>query len=148
MRKKDSEKEESFQHFEIRTQGRFQVIEMDIVLWTGLLSCITEYIALIVVMIFVVDFFSYRSKKALFVASFYFFLLTIIHLVIADFVLQMFLSGALHHTRFVRSYSNILLALSIHVFFGLLILCINLGRIVPGAVSRIVSFRDQLRNQR
>lgn len=124
-----------------------RVIEMEIVFWTGLLSFITQYSAVIVITIFIVDFFSYRSKKALLIATFYFFLLLVINSVIANFLLQTYASGALHHVTFQHCYSNILLATSIHVFFGLLIFCLYLKSIALGAASLAVNVWNNVQNR-
>lgn len=125
----------------------FRVIEMDIVFWTGLLSSITQYSAVIVVTIFIVDFFSYRSKKALLIATFYFFLLLVILSAIANSLLQTYASGALHHITFQHCYSNILLATTIHVFFGLLIFCLYLKSIALGTMSLAVNMWNNVQNR-
>jgi len=108
---------------------------IDIVFWTGLLSFITQYCALMLVTIFIIDFFSYKSKKALLISTSYFILLPVILLVVASFLLQMYANGILREIVFQHCYRNILLSFTVHVSFGLLIFCFYLKNIISGIVS-------------
>lgn len=122
-----------------------RVVEMDIVYWTGLLSFASQYTALVIVTVFIVDYLSYRSKKALLIATIYFCSSLVIYLAIANFILQ--IGDTLLYMTFLHSYNNILLTIANHVFFGLLILCLQLKTIILGTKSLAVNAWNHVQNQ-
>lgn len=126
-----------------KIKGR--VVEMDIVTWTGLLSFASQYTALVIVTVFIVDYLSYRSKKALLIATIYFCSSLVIYLAIANFILQ--IGDTLLYMTFLHSYNNILLTIANHVFFGLLILCLQLKTIILGTKSLAVNAWNHVQNQ-
>jgi hypothetical protein len=122
-----------------------RVVEMDIVYWTGLLSFASQYTALVIVTVFIVDYLSYRSKKALLIATIYFCSSLVIYLAIANFILQ--IGDTMLYMTFLHSYNNILLTIANHVFFGLLILCLQLKTIILGTKSLAVNAWNHVQNQ-
>jgi len=118
---------------------------MDIVYWTGLLSFASQYTALVIVTVFIVDYLSYRSKKALLIATIYFCSSLVIYLAIANFILQ--IGDTMLYMTFLHSYNNILLTIANHVFFGLLILCLQLKTIILGTKSLAVNAWNHVQNQ-
>lgn len=118
-------------------------MNVSLVFLTGVLSLVTQYCAVIVTTVCIVDFFSYKTKRILLIAASYLFLLPIIQLAIADFLVQTHSNGNLHLAAFRLSYGNILSAITLHVLLGLLVIVLYSGSIKSGMASLVRAVRKR-----
>jgi len=112
-------------------------MNVSLVFLTGVLSLVTQYCAVILATVCIVDFFSYRTKQTVLIVASYLSLLLIIQLAIADFLVQTHVNGNLHLAAFRLSYSNVASAITLHALIGLLVIVLYSGSIKSGITSLV-----------
>lgn len=116
-------------------------MDLNIVFFTGLVSIFTQYCAVILAAICVVDFFSYKTRKLLFIALPYLFLLPVVFSAVSIFWFHALSNSALPHLPFTLSHYNLTAASTLHLLLGLMIVGMYLSDIWSRTKSRAIQLR-------
>lgn len=96
-------------------------MEINIVFLTGLVSIVTQYCAVVLSAICIVDFFSYKTRKILSITLLYLFLLPVIFTAVSISLFHGHSNDMLLQVSSL-SYHNLTAASTSHLFFGFLVI--------------------------
>lgn len=119
-------------------------MDINTVVLTGLVSIVTQYCAVILAAICIVDFFSYKTRKILFITLPYLFLLPVIFSAVSNFLFHAHSNGMLHHISLL-SYYNLTTASTIHLFLGFMVIGIYLRDILSKTKSLVTQRRARMK---
>jgi len=116
-------------------------MDINVVSLTGLLSIFTQYFAVILATICIVDFFAHKTRKLLFIALPYLFLLPVVFSAVSIFWFHTHSNGVLLHFSFNLAYYNLTAASTLHLLLGLMIVGMYLWDILPRTKSLVIRVR-------
>lgn len=118
-----------------------QNMDINVVSLTGLVCIFTQYFAVILATICIVDFFSRKTRKLLFVALIYLFLLPVVFSAVSISWFHTHSTGMLPALSYSLSYYNLTAASTLHLLLGLMII----GMYSQDILSRTKSLVTQVR---
>lgn len=116
-------------------------MDINVVSLTGLISIFTQYFAVILATICIVDYFSHKTRKLLFVALIYLFLLPVVFSAVSVFWFHTYSSGMLPSLSYNLSYYNLTAASTLHLLLGLMIIGLYSTDILSRAKSLVIQVR-------
>ncbi len=112
-------------------------MDINTVFLTGLASIFSQYCAVVLAAICIVDFFSYKTWKLLFIALPYFFLLPVVFSAISTFWFHTHSNDVFSYASFSLSYYNLTAASTLHLLLGLMVIGVYLRDILSRAKSLV-----------
>lgn len=120
-------------------------MEMDTAFLTCLLSVTTMYSATMLTLLCIVDFFSYRRPKILYITLSYLFLLPTIFVAISYYLRSMQSGATLWRLTFEQSFGNLLTASTLHLILVLFVIVLHSGDILSATKSLTTSIQKIIR---
>jgi hypothetical protein len=112
-------------------------MNIDAILFTGLISAFTQYFAVVLTAVCIVDYFSYKSRRILLITLPYLFVTPAIFTIASSLLFHPYSNGMLLHSSLL-SYYNLTMASTIHLLLGFMVLVMYSRDILLTAKSRIV----------
>lgn len=120
-------------------------MDIDLVSLTCLLSAVTMYSAVMLAVLCILDFFSYKTIKILCITLSYLFLSPTIFVAISYYLRSMHGSAALWNITLERSISNLLTASTLHLILGLFVIVPYLWDILSATKSLVTRIQKIIR---